>query len=296
MKPVIAIYLIWSAWFVTWIAGAILTPPAVRRASLPLELLYRVLVIGGYALLFGLYNRYDTEYRLWNAEMGQTGWTLAWVVIGAVLFCWWTRAQLGFQLPGTGRRKPRLVMTGPYRAIRHPFYTGVIVAAVATAAALGAPSAAAGAIVLFAAFVMKAILEEIALRRELGPDAYAAYARRVPVLVPLRRSQIWFLPQDETPRKEPVMTEPAVTTAEPAVTGAAAAEPGADGTTRDLFNEPVAETPAPAKPARPAPGPQKDPDEETLDLFAAPFADDGADEEEDAVQPSLRDAVTAAKQ
>ena len=41
-----------------------------------------------------------------------------------------------------------------------------------------------GATLISFGFFLKARLEEQFLRAELGPDAYAAYARRVPMLVP----------------------------------------------------------------------------------------------------------------
>jgi protein-S-isoprenylcysteine O-methyltransferase Ste14 len=68
--------------------------------------------------------------------------------------------------------------------VRHPIYTGVITAILATAGLRGSAGAWLGAAVMIAGFSIKARLEEEFLRKELGADAYDAYARRVPMLVP----------------------------------------------------------------------------------------------------------------
>jgi protein-S-isoprenylcysteine O-methyltransferase Ste14 len=69
--------------------------------------------------------------------------------------------------------------------VRHPIYTGLIFALLATAAALGTPTGFAGVALMIAGIVMKARLEEKFLREEFGPEIYDAYARRVPMLVPM---------------------------------------------------------------------------------------------------------------
>ncbi|TIX38846.1 MAG: isoprenylcysteine carboxylmethyltransferase family protein, partial [Mesorhizobium sp.] len=84
----------------------------------------------------------------------------------------------------TAKAEHRVIDTGPYRLVRHPIYTGLLLAILATMAAKGTVWGVAGAILLTAGIVMKARLEERFLRGELG-SAYDDYARRVPMLVPL---------------------------------------------------------------------------------------------------------------
>jgi protein-S-isoprenylcysteine O-methyltransferase Ste14 len=69
--------------------------------------------------------------------------------------------------------------------VRHPIYTGILLAIVATAAAKGTISSAWRAASLLAVGLwMKARMEETWPRGELGAEAYDAYRRRVPVLLP----------------------------------------------------------------------------------------------------------------
>jgi protein-S-isoprenylcysteine O-methyltransferase Ste14 len=101
-------------------------------------------------------------------------------------FCWWARIHLGKLWSGIITRKTdhRIVDTGPYGLVRHPIYTGLLLAILATMVAKGTIIGIAGAAVIATGIYMKARLEERFLRQELGPAAYDEYAGRVPMLVP----------------------------------------------------------------------------------------------------------------
>ena len=80
-----------------------------------------------------------------------------------------------------------VVDTGPYRLVRHPIYAGLIFAAFATATEKGTSYALFGVAILTFGFYTKAQREERFLRVELGEDAYCAYARKTPMLLPFKR-------------------------------------------------------------------------------------------------------------
>ena len=63
-------------------------------------------------------------------------------------------------------------------------YTGIILAVVTIAILKGNLCALIGAFFIVLGFWIKARLEERFLSQELGPEAYAAYRRRVPMLIP----------------------------------------------------------------------------------------------------------------
>jgi protein-S-isoprenylcysteine O-methyltransferase Ste14 len=77
-----------------------------------------------------------------------------------------------------------IVDTGPYALVRHPIYTGIILASAATAVLEAELVAFAGLVLVIVGFWTKARLEERFLREELGPAAYDAYARRTGMLFP----------------------------------------------------------------------------------------------------------------
>lgn len=196
--PDTAIYLVWDFWIVTWIAAAVWSNRTVKRAGFGREWPYRVLALAGFVLLFA-FPLHDTNghwhfgpppgilgLRLWPHPPLVIGWTMVGMAATGVAFAWWARIYLGRLWSGSITRKEehRVVDTGPYALVRHPIYTGLLTAAVATAIAVGEVHTALGALLLIVAYWMKAKLEERFLREELGPEAYDSYRRRVPMLVP----------------------------------------------------------------------------------------------------------------
>ena len=101
-------------------------------------------------------------------------------------FAWWARLHLGKLWSAFVTRKDehRIIDSGPYGIVRHPIYTGIILAAVAVAILKGNLYAFTGALLIVAGFWIKARLEERFLSEQLGPEAYAVYRSRVPMLIP----------------------------------------------------------------------------------------------------------------
>jgi protein-S-isoprenylcysteine O-methyltransferase Ste14 len=185
MRPGEAIIGLWVAFAVSWIAAAAWQRTTEKRAGVAVEIRYRLVLIVGGILLWVPARRYVGPLRLWRAT-----WTEAWVSVAVMaigfLFAWWARVHLGSLWSGTITKKAdhRVIESGPYAIVRHPIYTGILLAVLATALVKGTVLALVGAAVITLGLWMKAKLEEGWLRQELGPDAYDAYRRRVPMLVP----------------------------------------------------------------------------------------------------------------
>jgi protein-S-isoprenylcysteine O-methyltransferase Ste14 len=77
-----------------------------------------------------------------------------------------------------------VIQSGPYHLVRHPIYTGLIVAALAQGVLIGMAANLVGAVLVGLGFWLKARLEERFLSQELGAATYAEYRRRTPMLVP----------------------------------------------------------------------------------------------------------------
>ncbi|MDE1938571.1 MAG: isoprenylcysteine carboxylmethyltransferase family protein [Alphaproteobacteria bacterium] len=190
MTPLVAIYLLWLVWITSWIVAAMWVSPTIKHAGLGRELLYRLLVFAGYVFLFGFVStRYDMLYRVWRTQSGTLGWIMVALVAIGFTFSWWARIHLGPLWSSSVTRKSshRVIDTGPYSVVRHPIYTGITLAALATAIVHGAPTSFFGVALMTTGWYVKARLEERFLREELGPEAYDAYARRVAMLVPFVR-------------------------------------------------------------------------------------------------------------
>ena len=101
-------------------------------------------------------------------------------------FAWWARIAMGSLWSGRITRKPdhAILDTGPFGIVRHPIYTGILLAVLGTLLVKGTVLGMIGALLITVGLWMKARLEEYWLSAELGGAGYDAYRRRVPMLVP----------------------------------------------------------------------------------------------------------------
>jgi protein-S-isoprenylcysteine O-methyltransferase Ste14 len=198
IDPSVAIYIPWVVWALSWTVAAGWADRTVAGAGVTRQAVYRVFTTGGFVfLLFAIVDGGQPPrgvVALGLDFLYQRLWTLPpaaeWAMVGLAtlgfVFCWWARLHLGRLWSGRITRKEghRVVDTGPYGLVRHPIYTGILFAALATLALKGTVHAVIGTVLLILGYWMKARLEERFLREQLGAADYDAYAARVPMLVP----------------------------------------------------------------------------------------------------------------
>ncbi|HLJ04516.1 MAG TPA: isoprenylcysteine carboxylmethyltransferase family protein [Solirubrobacteraceae bacterium] len=112
-------------------------------------------------------------------------------VIGVAVFlsglgvCVWARIYLGrnWGMPMTRKEEePELVTSGPYRFIRHPIYSGLLLAVLGTALTISLYALLVG-VLMSGYFVYSARVEE-RLMTELFPADYPGYRIRTKMLIP----------------------------------------------------------------------------------------------------------------
>jgi protein-S-isoprenylcysteine O-methyltransferase Ste14 len=202
VTPAIATAALWVAWGGSWALASVWTRRTQSRPAFGESLLYFVpTAVGAWLLFVGANATMATPDpafapRLWRlaSAFAPRLWRLPlwgdWVMVAAAAagfgFTWWARVTLGDLWSSSVTRKQdhAIVETGPYGLVRHPIYTGLIAAALATAVEAGSAQALIGAALMSFGFWMKARLEERFLMSELGETAYAAYRRRTPMLAP----------------------------------------------------------------------------------------------------------------
>ena len=184
-EPAVVIAAEWGLFALSWLLAAFWRGRTQRRLGFGRELGYRAVLIAGLLVFAVPAHGYRGPLRLWSVS-----WDLAWGCVAAITlgfaFAWWARVHLGALWSGniTTKAGHRVVDTGPYGIVRHPIYTGLLLAVFATMVAKGTVYGLVGAALVTLGLWMKARLEETWLSAELGRDAYAAYRRRVPMLVP----------------------------------------------------------------------------------------------------------------
>jgi protein-S-isoprenylcysteine O-methyltransferase Ste14 len=180
-----AFKVIWIGWVVSWVAASFWSGHTAKRATTYETWIYRAVIFAGAILIAPWTAKALDERPAW--QIGYYGaYTLVSVMLMGLALTWWARIHLGrlWSSAITRKEKHRLVETGPYAFVRHPIYTGLIIALLATAATEATPVALLGALLIVIGLWVKARAEERFLLAELGPDAYESYSRRVPMLVP----------------------------------------------------------------------------------------------------------------
>jgi protein-S-isoprenylcysteine O-methyltransferase len=154
-----------------------------------LGMIWVVIALGIAAGIFVSRSPFLRDHGVWMFELPHRhAVSIAAVVLFAtgLILRWWAIVTLGrfFTVDVTIARDHELVERGPFRWVRHPSYTGVLLAFLGWALTLR--NWAAMAVVLapiFVAFVRRMNVEEEALREALG-EQYVAYMRRTKRLVP----------------------------------------------------------------------------------------------------------------
>jgi protein-S-isoprenylcysteine O-methyltransferase Ste14 len=188
--PALVTALLWSGWVLSWMLAAFWRKPAVARPSVGATAAYLIpTAIGGLMFGYGARMRYghhaDDAWLLW-ATPDALCWCSVALVAAGFAFTWWARVTLGDLWSSDVTRKEGhvLVERGPYRLVRHPIYTGLILAVLATAAEVGTAATIVGASLMIFGFWLKARLEERFLGPTLGEAVYDDYRRRTPMLIP----------------------------------------------------------------------------------------------------------------
>ncbi len=112
-------------------------------------------------------------------------WIGAGLTAAGLLFSVWARMYIGRNWSGTVTIKEghELVTSGPYAIVRHPIYSGLLLALVGSALACGEWRGVLAVAIAFLALWRKLRLEERWMREQFGA-AYEAYRRRVAALLP----------------------------------------------------------------------------------------------------------------
>jgi protein-S-isoprenylcysteine O-methyltransferase Ste14 len=102
-----------------------------------------------------------------------------------VAFAIWARWHLGANWSAVVsiREEHELIRTGPYRRIRHPIYTGMLLAMAGTALVLGELRGLLAFAITLLAFYWKARKEEVWLTREFG-EKFEAHTRQTGMFLP----------------------------------------------------------------------------------------------------------------
>jgi protein-S-isoprenylcysteine O-methyltransferase Ste14 len=168
----------WAAFWLYWLIAAF----SMKRGRVPWSREFGIraviFVIVIVLVRSGTFHHMGLNTDPWLAGVGLVLFALG------LSFAVWARVHIGrnWGTPMTRKYEPELVTSGPYHLVRHPIYSGILVAGIGTAVALSwLWLIAVGLAGIY--FIYSATVEERYMAEQF-PDAYPGYKRSTKMLVP----------------------------------------------------------------------------------------------------------------
>ena len=180
----------WITFLVYWVISALRVKATAEHQSAVSAAAHRIPVGLGWFLL--LYQGLPPPMNL--VVVPRADWALALGVVicvfGLFVTIWarWTLAG-NWSSDVTFKQGHELVRSGPYRFVRHPIYTGLLLMCLGSAIEIGRLRCGLSLVAVGLGFWIKLRQEERLLLRHF-PDTYPAYRQQVNALVPFGRIQV----------------------------------------------------------------------------------------------------------
>jgi protein-S-isoprenylcysteine O-methyltransferase Ste14 len=179
------VVILWVLFYAYWMIAAVGVKRNVRTQGQTERWGLRLLVIAGIIFLLRVPGLRQALLHYQTAHVGPTTELVGFLLcVCGFAFAIWARLHLGrnWGQPMTLKQGHELVTTGPYRFVRHPIYTGILLAMLGST--IVTPFWIVAFICLTGYFVYSAHTEERIMTSQF-PDQYPEYKRRTKMLVPL---------------------------------------------------------------------------------------------------------------
>ena len=175
----------WIIFALVWMLASLSTKRTIRHESAATRVSYLLVIVLGYIFI--------VISRAFPYPLGPKGvMRPEWIGVLAAAFCVaglavavWARMTLGRNWSGVTTLKAdhELIRRGPYRLMRHPIYTGVLMMILAVLLLRGGLGGMIGLVVICIGFGIKIRSEEKLMLQQF-PNEYAMYQKRVKRLIP----------------------------------------------------------------------------------------------------------------
>jgi len=187
MQPEIQQYInaVWMLIGIYWVVGIVRTKRTAKRQPTLASALDIVILCAAGLLIWDPATAIGfLGYRLTSAAAWVQWLGLSATICGCA-FAIWARAFLGSNWSSVAavKQNHELILRGPYAVVRHPIYTGLLLALAGTAITVGEIRAFIGLGLGFIAFLLKSAAEERFMHEEFSGE-YARYSQRVRRLIP----------------------------------------------------------------------------------------------------------------
>lgn len=175
----------WIVFVLYWIVSAIRTRDTLQTESFASRYATLLIEVAGFVLLFrhsagiGFLGNRFMHRTLASAIVGSI---LTWMGIGLAI---WARYHLAeyWSARITIKEDHQLIRTGPYARLRHPIYSGIVLAAIGSAVVIDQWRCVLGVCLVLMGYGIKARKEETMLTRQFG-DAFREHQKHAGFLIP----------------------------------------------------------------------------------------------------------------
>jgi len=184
-SPTWWIYAIWILFVLTWFAAALNRKKTKQRETWLQRGAYVLPLVFAWWLLA----RPGARYGWLGTRLVGGGSALEWVGVAltaaGVAVAFWARWHLGTNWSGvvTLKEGHELIRTGPYRRIRHPIYTGILLALFGTMLEIREVRGLIAVAIVWISFYVKARREESFLAQEFG-ERFREHAQHTGMFLP----------------------------------------------------------------------------------------------------------------
>jgi protein-S-isoprenylcysteine O-methyltransferase len=176
---------LWILLGLIWLIGSVFAKRAARAQTTKSRLIQLALTTCAFLLLFEPHLEVmPLTWRFLPASAGAAFTGLALAVAGGAVALW-ARILLGrnWSAKVTIKRDHEIIRGGPYAMVRHPIYSGFLLALLGTALAIGEARGLLAFGLAFAGWWLKLRTEETFLVEQFGAQ-YTQYRREVKALIP----------------------------------------------------------------------------------------------------------------
>ena len=175
----------WIVFVLYWIVSAIRTRDTLETESFASRYAILLIEAAGFVLLFrhsagiGFLGERFMDRTLASAIIGSI---LSWVGIGLAI---WARYHLAeyWSARITIKQDHQLIGTGPYARLRHPIYSGIVLAAIGSAVVIDQWRCVLGVCLVLIGYCIKARKEETMLTQQFG-DAFREHQKQTGFMIP----------------------------------------------------------------------------------------------------------------
>lgn len=185
MVPYAAVKWIWIGFCSFWLLAAFVQKRNVRRQSVGSRLAQMSIILVALSPFFVFDPRLEFLYRHFYRDSFTIQYFGVLLMLAGCGFAVWARVTIGGNWSGlvTVKENHALITRGPYAWVRHPIYSGILLALVGTAVTLGTIVNLLEVPVIALAFWLKLRTEENFMVETFG-EQYAVYRQQVKALIP----------------------------------------------------------------------------------------------------------------